>query len=135
MFPGGRVEPGEAPHTATLREVAEEVGLGVMLADLSDLPRWAHDGNSRLPHPIAMVEERLPDGHGPERFYVDIVYVGVAVDVRFSLRREVSEAGWFDRRALCQLRTSYPIKELAAQVFDRLGDLRSRITNHGSGPW
>ncbi len=126
MFPGGRVEPGEAPHTAALREIAEEVGLGVTLADLSDLPRWCRDGNRRLPHPMAMIEEQLPDGRDPDCFYIDIVYVGVAENPRFSLRAEVSEAGWFDRSAFCQLRTSFPIRELAAQVFDRLEDLRSR---------
>jgi ADP-ribose pyrophosphatase YjhB (NUDIX family) len=130
MFPGGRVEPGEAPHTAALREIAEEVRLGVTLADLSDLPCWHRDGNRRLPHPMAMIEEQLPDGHGPHCFYIDIVYVGVAEDTRFSLRAEVSEAGWFDRDSFCQLGTSFPIRELAAQVFDRLGDLRSRLADH-----
>lgn len=133
MFPGGRVEPEEAPHIAALREITEEVGLGVTLADLSDLPRWSFDGNSRLPHPIAIIEERLPGGHDPSRFYVDIVYVGVAIDARLSLRGEVSEAGWFDRRALRQLRTSFPIQELAMQVFDRLGDLRNCLADSGGG--
>jgi 8-oxo-dGTP pyrophosphatase MutT (NUDIX family) len=133
MFPGGRIEPGEPPHVAALREITEEVGLGVSLADLSDLPRWSHDGNSRLPHPIAIIEERVPDGHSPDRFYVDIVYVGVALNACFSLRGEVREAGWFDRRALFQLQTSFPIQEMAAQVFDRMRELRGCIADLGYG--
>jgi 8-oxo-dGTP pyrophosphatase MutT (NUDIX family) len=122
MFPGGRVEPGEAPHTAALREVTEEVGLSVTLADLSNLPHWSHNGNIRLPHPIAMIKERLP--HRPDQFYLDIVYVGTAESAQLSLHAEVSEADWLDRHMLHRLPTSFPIQELAAQIFDRLRDLR-----------
>lgn len=134
MFPGGRVEPGEAPHSTAIREIAEEVGLGVTLADLSNLPRWSRNGNSRLPQPLAMIEEKLPYGHGSHHFYIDIVYVGLAEVAQFSLRREVSEAGWFNSQALCRLRTSFPVQELAAQVFEKLGGVRQRLANSGSPP-
>src|SRR5579862_6726222 len=85
MFPGGKVEPGEAPHIAAQREIAEEVGLGMTLVDASDLPSWSEAGNTRLPHPIAMIEERLPNIHPPGRFYIDIVYVGIALEAQISL--------------------------------------------------
>ena len=39
LQPGGHVEPGELPHEAALREVAEETGL----SDLSILPAFDHD--------------------------------------------------------------------------------------------
>lgn len=35
-FPGGKVEPGEAPEPALVRELAEELGIGVRLG--SELP-------------------------------------------------------------------------------------------------
>jgi 8-oxo-dGTP pyrophosphatase MutT (NUDIX family) len=130
MFPGGRIEPGEAPHTAALREVTEEVGLRVMLADLTALARWSRGGTSRLPHPIAMIEEQIPEGHHAGCFYVDIVYVGVAIDATLSLRGEISEAGWFGRRALSELPTSFPIHELAMQVFNDLEQLRGGLAEN-----
>lgn len=123
MFPGGRVEADEAPHKAALREIREEVGLSIMLIDLSELPRWCRHGNSRLPQPIAMIQESLPDSEGS---YVDVIYVGVAADIALQMRNEITEAGWFDQRTLNRLWTPFPIKELAAEVFERLPELRQQ---------
>lgn len=41
-FPGGKVEPGEAPEPALVRELAEELGIGVRLG--SELPAETPDG-------------------------------------------------------------------------------------------
>jgi 8-oxo-dGTP pyrophosphatase MutT (NUDIX family) len=130
MFPGGRLEANEAPDEAALREIAEEVGLSVSLIDLSDLPRWSDHENSRLPQPLAIIREKLPEG---EASYVDIVYVGIARGSDLQMRREVVEAGWFDRDALMNLSTPFPIKELAAEAFDRLADLRRLAISEEQG--
>lgn len=41
-FPGGKLEPGEAPETALVRELREELGIEVAIADLEPLQFVSH---------------------------------------------------------------------------------------------
>ncbi len=42
-FPGGKVEPGEAPEAALVRELEEEIGVRVAVDDIFDVTFWRYE--------------------------------------------------------------------------------------------
>jgi 8-oxo-dGTP pyrophosphatase MutT (NUDIX family) len=130
LFPGGHIEEGELPHDAALRELREEVGISATLIDWCDLPIWSEAGNSRLPAPFAMIEEGVPRGTGTAERYVDFVYVGLAKHLSLALETKIVDAGWFDSEGLALLDATFPIREMANVVLQRLPSLLHNI-RHG----
>ena len=126
MFPGGRIEPGEAPHEAVLREVVEEVGLDVHLCDSSSLPAWDDGTNRRLPHPFAIIKEEVPGSRNGASL-IDFVFAGVPMHDRFTLSAEVSRACWCNRDEIAALEPTYPVFGLAEAVLDAAALLRAKI--------
>lgn len=83
-FPGGKIEPGEAPSAALMREIAEE--LGCVIEIVATLPTSRHDYG---PLRIAMVPLRArlrPDSPPPAaREHVALHWVPPAELLRYDL--------------------------------------------------
>lgn len=81
MFPGGHVDPDEAPHEAALREVLEETGVRATIQPTtSPLP-------GMTVHPLPIVVAEIPAPAKPERpgkpaepphHHLDMLYLGTA---------------------------------------------------------
>jgi acetyl-CoA carboxylase carboxyl transferase subunit beta len=78
-LPGGRVEHGELPAEAVVREMAEETGLQV-----------------KVLHRIAQVERPRPDGG---RYVIDDFAVEI-VGGTLAAGSDALDAAWFDQEAL-----------------------------------
>ena len=62
-FPGGKVEPGEAPSAAILREIREELGCTIDL--LRPLPAFIHDYGTVVIEMIPFVVRLAADSSEP----------------------------------------------------------------------
>lgn len=103
-FPGGKLEPGEAPETAAVREIAEELGITVAVGDLSPIGFASNGGEAAAPLVILLYMCRRWTGD-PQPHDAD-------------------ELGWFACDALTGLAMpplDYPLAEALVRVLDSGG--------------
>ncbi len=62
-FPGGKVEAGESPEMALVREIKEELGCGITV--VRSLPRFTHDYGSVLIEMIPFICRLVPSSIPP----------------------------------------------------------------------
>jgi 8-oxo-dGTP diphosphatase len=76
-FPGGKVEPGEAPASAIVREIAEELGCNIAV-DRALAP-FVHDYRTVVIEMIPFVCRLLPDSPAPHPHeHVGIAWTNLA---------------------------------------------------------
>jgi len=110
QFPGGHLDPGEAPHEAALREVFEETGVApqIMFARGPQI-----EGMTQFPAPWRVYQIPAPAkpdrGPGkpaePAHVHIDLLYIGTADSIGelAPALREVSRAIWVPVSALAQM--------------------------------
>lgn len=68
-FPGGKVEPGEDPDCAIVREIAEELGCGIRVVDHLDGVQHIKNGYALRVAVAALVDgEPIPHEHDAVRW-------------------------------------------------------------------
>lgn len=108
-FPGGRVEPGESPLEAALRETREEVGLEVEIEGLFDVVTY-----------LPGVAETSHLGRPPRSQVVIVDYLAKPTGGAVVLNDESSETRWVLPRELEGLDTTAQMKACARR-FSELG--------------
>ncbi|MBL9202685.1 MAG: (deoxy)nucleoside triphosphate pyrophosphohydrolase [Opitutaceae bacterium] len=76
-FPGGKVEAGEAPEVALVREIREELGCDIFIRRA--LPRFTHDYGTVVIEMIPFVCELAPRSPPPHaREHTALAWAGIA---------------------------------------------------------
>ena len=77
MQPGGHIDPGELPHEAAVREVAEELGIQVHFDQLHhNIDEQMKNNRHLIPNPVAMQKNMVPIYKDqPEHIHCDFWYI------------------------------------------------------------
>lgn len=130
LYPlGGHIEPHELPHEAALREVYEESGLRVILADEKGMPLESFD-TFVLPAPAFLLHENL-NRPVQNLDFVYIAYLPEGTDGDADLKPLSGESKsfyWVDKEEVREgkifrdgeIPIPGHIKRIAAMVFQRI---------------
>jgi ADP-ribose pyrophosphatase YjhB (NUDIX family) len=110
--PGGHIDPHELPDQAALREVREESGLEVELAEAG-----RQLGPVRvLPQPYCILLENIGPGHQ----HIDLIYFAqVRGGTLAHAEREARAARWFTWDELAAPEIAEDIRELGRRAIER----------------
>lgn len=83
-FPGGKVEPGELPEAAILREIQEELGCSIVI--VRPLPSFLHDYRTVVIEMIPFIVRLAPESTEPAvTEHSELVWTTVDDLARFDL--------------------------------------------------
>lgn len=130
VFPGGGIEPYEAPHVAALREIFEETGVTAEIVDanpavrLEFAPNWLVES---LPAPICTIYYR-------EYECLDYIYLCKYVSGEtVAQESEISAAIWLTLEQLESASTYENVKQLARIAMTVLQQSRMLVADCYNG--
>lgn len=126
QFPGGHVDPDEAPDEAAAREVLEETGVSATIT--GQRPRNL-PGMQWRPAPWIVAEIPAPEkparahrAFEPAHFHIDLLYIGVANSTHPLMAREdeVASARWVHLADVNRMEARGEVPQLSSAAYAEL---------------
>lgn len=108
------MEVGELIHEAAIREVMEEVGIGIEFININN--ELSDDKATALPTPFHVQLEKVGD-----HYHEDFVYIARAKDKLIMNKEGHEDIGWFSIERAIELETFDNVKKQLLYIKKMLG--------------